>query len=343
MKVSVIIPVFNAAPFVEKAVNSALVCPEVKEILLIEDHSEDNSYNTCKRIFKSQNMVKLFRTPCNKNNGASVARNVGIQNASMDHIAFLDADDFYLKNRFIKDKVVFESVDEVDGVYNCLGSYIYSEKALSLFKAAFPDHQSITSIKKNISSGELLPSLLGLRGNTGYFSIDTLTIKRKSLEKLDYWFNENLRLHQDTEFILRLAWHCKLLPGEIKNPVAKRGLHENNRITRIRSNHREHQLTQYKLWSSLFRWAQKHDINKECKQKIQLLYSCKSLNAKPRLTRFPFFLWYLFSTKGLLLLDDGHYKNAHYAVFGKNRVSRILLKLKRYMLQKLGGAVVYPS
>ena len=44
--------------------------------------------------------VRLLHHPDGKNHGAGATRNVGIKNAKYDYIAFLDADDFYLSERF---------------------------------------------------------------------------------------------------------------------------------------------------------------------------------------------------------------------------------------------------
>ena len=49
-KVSVIIPVYNAAPFVRQAVESALAQPETAEVVLVEDNSPDNSLEICQQL-----------------------------------------------------------------------------------------------------------------------------------------------------------------------------------------------------------------------------------------------------------------------------------------------------
>ena len=60
-EVSVVIPVYNASKYVERAVDSALIQPEVKEVLLIEDNSPDDSYHLCIELQKKfQNKVKVF-------------------------------------------------------------------------------------------------------------------------------------------------------------------------------------------------------------------------------------------------------------------------------------------
>ncbi|MGZ5196876.1 MAG: glycosyltransferase family 2 protein, partial [Kaistella sp.] len=64
MKISVIIPVYNAAAFLRKAVESALKHTEVEEVVLIEDASPDHSLEICKELVSENKKVKLFQ---NKN------------------------------------------------------------------------------------------------------------------------------------------------------------------------------------------------------------------------------------------------------------------------------------
>ena len=61
MTISVIIPVYNAAAFLEKAVHSALQFEEVQEVLLIEDQSTDHSLEVCKKLAQENSKIKLFQ------------------------------------------------------------------------------------------------------------------------------------------------------------------------------------------------------------------------------------------------------------------------------------------
>lgn len=65
--ITVIIPVYNAAAFVEEAVQSALRQPEVTEIILIEDGSLDESLTICEELSKENEMVTLLKHSEGKN------------------------------------------------------------------------------------------------------------------------------------------------------------------------------------------------------------------------------------------------------------------------------------
>ena len=95
---SVVIPVFNKARTLRRAVISVLdqvqIPPNNVEIILIDDGSDDDSVT---RITKLQTEFsnRRIRLHCQKNMGASMARNTGVSLACHRYIAFLDADDSY--------------------------------------------------------------------------------------------------------------------------------------------------------------------------------------------------------------------------------------------------------
>ena len=90
MKVSVIIPVYNAEKYIEATINSVLqqsYPKELIEIIIVNDGSTDG---TVKILERYENLSKIIHT---KNRGVSYARNIGIENATGDFIQYLDSDD----------------------------------------------------------------------------------------------------------------------------------------------------------------------------------------------------------------------------------------------------------
>lgn len=89
--ISVIIPVYNAAPFLDVCVKSVFAQTYGHtEILLIDDGSTDGSGTLCDGYAQRDARVKVFHKD---NGGASSARNVGLRSATGDYIYFLDSDD----------------------------------------------------------------------------------------------------------------------------------------------------------------------------------------------------------------------------------------------------------
>jgi glycosyltransferase involved in cell wall biosynthesis len=91
MLCSVIIPLYNKAPFVEAAIRSVLTQSHRDvEIIVVDDGSLDNGAELVAAM--NQPQIRLFRVP---NGGVSRARNFGIEAATGELICFLDADDWY--------------------------------------------------------------------------------------------------------------------------------------------------------------------------------------------------------------------------------------------------------
>jgi glycosyltransferase involved in cell wall biosynthesis len=92
--ISVIIPCFNGAATLARALRSCLIQPEAAQIIVIDDGSHDASARIAAHYGKLDPRVCLLRMP--HNGGAARARNWGVLHASQALLAFLDADDEYL-------------------------------------------------------------------------------------------------------------------------------------------------------------------------------------------------------------------------------------------------------
>lgn len=92
MKISIIIPAYNAAIFLEEAVHSALQQDYAnKEIIIVENNSTDDTALVARKmVAKYPDVVQLIEE---KKQGCSAARNAGIRAATGDWLQFLDADD----------------------------------------------------------------------------------------------------------------------------------------------------------------------------------------------------------------------------------------------------------
>ncbi|WP_347218652.1 glycosyltransferase family 2 protein [Chryseobacterium sp.] len=271
MKISVIIPVYNAEKYVSQAVESALQFDEVFEIILIEDKSPDNALEVCKQLAEKYDRVKLYQHADKGNHGAGPTRNLGIEKSSGDFIAFLDADDYFLPNRFDAEKELFKN-PEVEGVYGALGVHYYTEKAKEQYYSLFGDR--LTTVYKRHEPKEVFLGQIYLLGSFGLFSIDALTIRRDSLmKKMDPLFKASLRLHQDTEFLFRLSYYLNLYPGILDKAVAVRGVHEDNRITLVDSKKVNPATTRVLLWKEVDTWAQNEaTLSEDIKLHIKRMY-----------------------------------------------------------------------
>lgn len=249
MKVSVVVPVYNAAPYVRAAVDSVLQQPETGEVILVEDGSPDNSLDVCQTIASGNPNVRLITHPGNQNRGASVSRNAGIDAATLPYLAFLDADDFYLPNRFARTRQIFSENPDADAVFESIGTHFESDEARRQYEAI--GGPPITGMQHNVPPDRVFESM-GPIGSSGHCSLVGLTIRRDSVPD-DLRFDTGLPIGEDTAFFLKLAASLKVAIGDRSNIVAKRRVHASNHITRQRTPNEAWNLQQ-QLWLSVYRW-----------------------------------------------------------------------------------------
>jgi len=264
VKVSVIIAVYNAEKFVTKAVESALSQPETAEVILIEDGSPDKSLEVCEGLASKNDKVFLYRHPGGLNKGAPASFNIGMKKAFCEYLAILGADDYFLPGRFVKAKQIFMNDPDCDGVYEAIGSQFENKWIEDQFIIELGKLPELITINEVIKPEDLFKILIA--PGYGYFSLDGLVIKKAILAKSGF-FNEELFLHQDSEFIYRLGAIARLRPGTLDEPVAMRLIHNDNRIFAKRSIHQIYE-DKMKMWMSTYRWLQEKGL----KEKGNLVY-----------------------------------------------------------------------
>lgn len=94
--VSIIVPVYNTAKYLEKTIRSILRQTSSDwEVILIDDGSTDNSPDLCNKIASQNSKIRVFHK---KNGGLASARNVGIRLARGEYLSFVDSDDEISEN-----------------------------------------------------------------------------------------------------------------------------------------------------------------------------------------------------------------------------------------------------
>ena len=96
IKFSIIIPVYNTQDYLTRCLDSILNQTFMQwESIVVDDGSIDNSGIICDKYSKKDNRVKVIHK---KNEGVSIARNIGIKEAAGEYILFVDSDDWIERN-----------------------------------------------------------------------------------------------------------------------------------------------------------------------------------------------------------------------------------------------------
>ncbi|WP_161129667.1 glycosyltransferase family 2 protein, partial [Photobacterium lucens] len=181
--VSVVIPVYNGEFVVKNAINSALAQEEVLEVICINDGSTDKSLAVLDSINNPR--VKVFSI---KNSGASYARNFGAMKAKSNYIAFLDADDYYLQNRFCKQLPIMVDNKKKLSISSVLVTSMDNDFIYNFSKSKF----------SSLSAGNKIKAIFGQ-----FLTMNTPTI----IVEKDFFFSlggfdTTLSLREDHKFII---------------------------------------------------------------------------------------------------------------------------------------------
>lgn len=112
--VSVVVPFWNAASFLEEAIESVLVQTfQAWELILVDDGSSDGSTEIAKRhVERRPGTVRYVEHERHQNRGVAASRNLGVRHARGRYIAFLDADDVWFPNKLARQLTILESEPE---------------------------------------------------------------------------------------------------------------------------------------------------------------------------------------------------------------------------------------
>jgi len=131
---SVIIPAFNAAATLARAIESVrLQSWPAHEIIVVDDGSTDTTADIARQFGAAVRLIQQT------NRGVSVARNAGASAATGDWLAFLDADDWYAGDRL---SLHAEWIAEDPALDFLTGDYEYRDAAGSLLGTSMAQHES---------------------------------------------------------------------------------------------------------------------------------------------------------------------------------------------------------
>lgn len=190
MKVSIIIPVYNAETYLEQCLNSLLnqTYNDI-EIILVNDGSTDDSNEICKKYVQKDSRVKLY---FQENSGVSFARNTGISKSIGDYILFVDSDDWVDKDYV---GLMIEKLNKYDSVIcGYTEEYVNKEICHKMTENAIVEDSTIT-IKK------VIDNMYG-----GY--IYNKAFKKEIISKHNIRFHNDIHMCEDMLFVIEYLKKC---------------------------------------------------------------------------------------------------------------------------------------
>ena len=206
-KVSILMNCYNGERYLRDAIDSVYAQTYTDwEIVLWDDESTDGtaeiakSYDNRLRYFKGKKAISLGQ-----------ARNMALEKAEGEFIAFLDQDDLWMPDKLEMQIPLFQADHEV-GIVIADG-YRFSDNG-------FMVHQIYG--KKKPPTGFVFRELL----KSYFIPLPTAIIRRRALEGLTYWFDERFTMVEESDLFIRIAYTWKL--AYVDKPLGKARMHSDS-------------------------------------------------------------------------------------------------------------------
>ena len=204
--VSIVINCYNGEKYLRKSIESILdQSYKNLELIFWDNHSTDQSKNIIKsyddsriKYFFSQNHTTLYQ-----------ARNLALKECKGDFVNFLDADDYYLKDKIAKQLLYFKD-EKVGVIYSNYYRYYEDIKKKKLLT------------NKMLPSGNLTQYIL----EESQISFMTAMVRKKSLDSLEFNFDPKYSIIGDYDLLYRLSFNWDFY--YINEPLAVYRIHDEN-------------------------------------------------------------------------------------------------------------------
>jgi glycosyltransferase involved in cell wall biosynthesis len=212
-KISIIVPVYNVEAFLPDCINSILN-QKVKEleVILINDGSVDGSGTICNEFASVDKRVKVIHT---KNQGASAARNSGIQLAKGEYIGFVDSDDTICE--YMYEKMYQRAIQEDSDIVACGYMEIDNSTGLRQQWITPLNNQLLIegqNIRKTFEESLIKNKILG------YASLCNKLYKRSFIVNNQLKIKEDIKIAEDLCFNIEVLARAKRICA-INEPLYK--------------------------------------------------------------------------------------------------------------------------
>ena len=257
VKVSVILPVYGVAAYIEKCAQSLMnQTLQEMEFLFVDDHGPDNSIELLKQTIKGHPREKQFRILTPEHNlGAGMARNFAIPEAKGEYVAFVDSDDWIEPNMF---EVLYSEAKKQNDADLC-----YSQE----YKDYTDGTPSIILKNPIVESGEFIyeKKAFFLTHYVSYFT--TFIFKRSFIEQRSVRYPEDRSA--DDSFFLACALMTAKSIARVDAPFYHYLIRPGSVCTTKDSVKYKKRLT---VFSKLMAYAKEQGVYNELKQELDFLY-----------------------------------------------------------------------
>lgn len=205
VSIATVVPAYNSEPFLRGAVQSLWDTGyDDLRVIVVDDGSTDGTLTVAQQLAQREPRLQVVRHPGGVRAGVSASRNLGLRHVGADLVAFLDADDTVLPNRF--DAAVRQLADDpgADGVHGLTRLQFDSDAA----RRSWPSKSQLFGFAEPIAPENLLASLL-----TGVCWATSAILFRRPLLERSGLFPVGVAVAEDCHLWFRMAYVGRLLSG----------------------------------------------------------------------------------------------------------------------------------
>jgi glycosyltransferase involved in cell wall biosynthesis len=177
-------PVYNAEPFIEEAIESVLNQTYTNfEFIIVDDASTDNSSAIIKDYVKQDNRINLLTN--DKNLGIAETRTKGTKYAQGKYVAVADADDFSIPTRFSKQYEYLETHEDCGVVGGFIELFDSETGKILGYRKYYPDDDRL---RKRIFLYSPVAQPVSMIRRDAFDNLGYYDPKYPPAEDLDFWF-----------------------------------------------------------------------------------------------------------------------------------------------------------
>ncbi len=250
IKLSIIVPVYNAEEFLEKCLMS-LKNQTLKdiEILLVDDGSTDNSYEICKSFEASDSRIRVFKQ---ENSGQSAARNRALSVSKGEYIAFADSDDWVDCDFYEK---LLEAAIRYGADIAC-GSVIREKKSAGKIRVNYKEEKVYLRAQEKIDAA----------GVPNMCYVWNKVYRAGFLKSIDLRFVNGM-VFEDTDFVTRAVYYSNKIVT-VPNTYYHYWTNENSTVRTMRSSDKK-RLDSLRSKKSVLEFFEKHKLTSNPKNLVK--------------------------------------------------------------------------
>ena len=258
MKISVIVPIYNVAPFVERCLNSVIAQTySYVECVIVDDCGQDDSMDiVTRRLSNYIGPIEFKVVHHKKNRGLSAARNTGTDAATGEYVYYLDSDDLILSDTLslLAELIMVERLDFVIGNYASGGDSMRFLRLSTPFEVSRSNQEIMNSyfdrqwymmawnklVNRNFLNENKLRFFEGMIHEDDLWSFQ-LACKANSMgvvNKLTYVYFQHPASIMNSLDLRSLNSQIRSI-SEMENFAQKNGLLEESRVVGFVTNYRE--------------------------------------------------------------------------------------------------------